>query len=275
MNFEIKHFFFGWFLTNGVKVILIIVGALAINTCINSFFKKILKISPKDIEQNKSLQTIYSIFKSVLNWVVMIVAGMLVLQEFNVNIGPILAAAGVLGIAVGFGSQRLIEDIISGILILMNRQLRVGDVVKINGTQGYVEKIALHLVVLRDLSGNVHFMRNGKIDSITNMTKDYSYFLTDIGISYNEDVERVMQVIEEVGRELQSDEKLSQYILAPLEIFGIDKFGESAVILQCRVKTTPVKQWEIGREFNLMLKKAFDKYGIEFPYPQTSVHIEK
>jgi small conductance mechanosensitive channel len=198
---------------------------------------------------------------------------MMILEKLGIQIGPILAAAGVLGLAVGFGAQKLVEDVISGFFILLEDQIRVNDVVVISGTGGLVEKVNLRMVVLRDLAGNVHYIRNGSIGTVTNMTKEYSRYVFDIGVAYREDTDEVVEVIKKVDEEMRADSGFKDLILEPIEILGVDKFADSAVIIKARTKTKPVQQWAVGREFNRRLKKKFDELGIEIPFPHTTLYM--
>ena len=273
---QFKIFAYEWLITSGFKIILIILGAMILNKIIKTFSRKFEKLSIQNelnIEYSKKIQTIHSIGRSVAKYVIMAISVMLILEALGINIGPILAAAGVLGIAVGFGSQRLVEDLISGFIILINDQIRVGDVVQINDKSGYVEKFTLNMIVLRALSGDVHFIRNGKVDIVTNMTKDFSYYVFDIGVAYKENVEEVIKVVKLIDEEIRQNKDLAEDILEPIEILGLDKFDDSAVIIKARIKTKPIKQWSVGREFNLRLKKKFDELGIEIPFPQRTLHI--
>lgn len=271
-----KDVIINWIVTNGIPILTIIVVALVADIFVNGLFGKVRQIRTYDLdEQDKRIKTVLSVIQSALKVLIFIIALLSILDQLHINIKPILAAAGVLGVAIGFGSQRFIEDIISGLIIILNREIRVGDVVKINGIQGYVEKITLNMVVLRDMEGSVSFIRNGKIDIVSNLTQDFSFYVTDISVSYSTDVEHAIQVIKSVGQDLLENGTSKDSILAPIEVFGLDKFDDSAIIIKTRIKTKPIKQWEVGREFNLLLKKAFDREGIEIPFPQCSVHIEK
>lgn len=261
---EFKLLFYKWLVLNGFKIFLILFAVIFINKFFDAVFNRLLNSKKgENFEQNKNFQTIFSILNSGTKFVVFSIAMMLILQEIGINIGPILAAAGVLGFAVGFGSQRLVEDVISGFIILINNQIRVGDIVQIDDKIGCVEKITLNLVILRDDSGNVHFIRNGKINVVTNMTKDFSYYVSEIKVSYNQNFEKVIDVIKKIDFDLGADEKFAQDILEPIEILGLDKFENSALVIKARIKTRPTKQWTIGREFNLRLKKKFDELHIE------------
>ncbi|HYX07835.1 MAG TPA: mechanosensitive ion channel family protein, partial [Bacteroidales bacterium] len=180
--------------------------------------------------------------------------------------------AGILGLAVGFGAQELVRDFISGFFILLENQIRAGDVAIINGTGGLVEKIELRTTSLRDFSGTVHVFQNGKINSLSNMTKEWSAIVFDMGVAYKEDVDHVMKVMKEVGDEMKSSEEYGPNILEPIEIFGVDQFADSAVVIKARLKTKPIQQWTIGREYRRRLKIAFDREGIEIPFPHTTLY---
>ena len=196
-----------------------------------------------------------------------------ILEELGVEIGPILAAAGVLGLAVGFGAQSIIKDIISGFFILLEDQIRVGDVVKIAGKGGIVENVNLKMTTLRDLSGNVHYIPNGEIGVVTNMTKGYSRYVFEIGVAYREDVDEVIEVIKLVDESLRNDPEFGSDILEPIEILGLDQFADSALIIKARTKTKPIKQWRVAREFNRRLKKKFDEKDIEIPFPHITLYM--
>jgi len=223
-------------------------------------------------EASKRINTLLNILKGIgkiLSWSIFL---MILLKKFNIDIGPILAGAGILGLAVGFGAQELVRDIISGFFILLENQLRAGDVAIINKTGGLVEKIELRTITLRDFSGVVHVIQNGKIDSLANMTKEWSAIVFDIGVAYKEDVDEVIKVMQEVGEKMLKDPDYTDKIKEPLEIFGLDKFDDSAIIIKARLKTNPGEQWSLGREYRRRLKKAFDEKDIEIPFPHTTVY---
>ncbi len=226
-----------------------------------------------DDEYRKRADTLSAVIGYLISTTIITVAALMILSELKIEIGPVLAAAGVLGVAVGFGAQHLVQDVISGFFILLDDEIRVGDVVEIAGKGGLVERLNLRMVVLRDLAGNVHYVRNGKIDIVTNMTKDYSRYVFDIGVAYREDVDEVVRVIRQVDQELRSDPAFASDILEPIEILGLDKFAESAVIIKARTKTRPIKQWSIGREFNRRLKKRFNEKNIEIPFPHVTLYM--
>jgi small conductance mechanosensitive channel len=197
---------------------------------------------------------------------------MMILSEIGIDLKPLLAAAGLSGLAIGFGAQSLVKDVISGFFILLENSVRVGDVVEVAGVSGVVEEVKLRTITLRDLSGNVHVVPNGIVDKVKNMTKLYSYYLFDIGVAYREDVDEVMAVLKEIAAELQADPKFGADILEPLDMLGLDQFADSAVIIKCRIKTTPMEQWRIGREMNRRIKKTFDAKGIEIPFPHRTIY---
>ncbi|HOV77506.1 MAG TPA: mechanosensitive ion channel family protein, partial [Sedimentisphaerales bacterium] len=226
-----------------------------------------------DEEYKKRADTLSSVLGYLLSATIVTVAVLMILSQLRIEIGPVLAAAGVLGVAVGFGAQHLVQDVISGFFILLDDEIRVGDVVEIAGKSGLVERLNLRMVVLRDLAGNVHYVRNGKIDIVTNMTKDWSRYVFDIGVAYRENVDEVINVIRQVDESLRSDPVYAQDILEPIEILGLDRFADSAVVIRARTKTKPIKQWSVGREFNRRLKKRFDELGIEIPFPHRTVYL--
>lgn len=265
-----------WSIKTGLPVLLIIIAVLVLlrflNLIIEKYFNKLID-TRKDPEFEKRANTLKFTLRSIINIVIIATGITIILAKLGIEIGPILATAGVLGIAVGFGAQRLIEDIISGFLILLDDQIRVGDVVQIGDKSGLVEKVDLKMVVLRDITGNVHYIRNGKIEMITNMTRDFSYYVFDIGVAYKENIDGVIAVLKQIDEEIRNDETFREDVLEPIEILGLDKFDESAVIIKARIKTKPIKQWAIGREFNLRLKKKFDDLNIEIPFPHRTVFV--
>lgn len=263
-----------WLLGVGVKLLLVAILTIAAMKGSRLFTKRLfehLKKRSSDLEFDKRAETLQSIMRSVLDGVLLLVVGMIILDLIGIDVKPLLAAAGVVGLAVGFGAQKLVEDVISGFFILLDNQIRVGDVVQIGDKVGSVERVNIRLVTLRDLAGNVHFIRNGSIGVVSNMTRDYSRYVFDIGVAYREDTDAVVKIIKEVDEELRADPVFKHAILEPIEILGLDKFADSAVIIKARTKTQPVKQWEVGREFNRRLKKAFEVKGIEIPFPQMTL----
>ena len=262
------------FVLYGLKILLILVVIAITCKVFDIFFKKLSKMNHDDVEQHKKVKTVYSLLNSTVKISMSLLGLMFILQVLNINIAPILATAGILGVAIGFGSKRMVEDVFAGLNIILNNQIRVGDTVKIDNIMGVVEKVTVNTIILRDYSGVVHFIRNGNINIISNMTKDYSYYLSKIGISYNQNIDEVFEIIKYVGKLMREDKSIRKYILSDIEILGVDGFEDSAVSVMIRIKTTPSMQWFIGRHFNKLIKEEFDKNNIEFPFPQRTLHIE-
>ncbi len=202
-----------------------------------------------------------------------VMATFITLSELGIDITPLIAGAGVFGIAIGFGAQSLVRDVISGFFILMEDTFVVGDVVDVGGNAGVVEAISHRTVKLRDLSGTLHTIPFGDVTRIKNLTKDFSYYLLNVGVAYRENVDQVMQVLRELGAELQEDVAFKFSILEPIEILGVDAFADSAVVIKARIKTRPIRQWAVGREFNRRMKNRFDELGIEIPFPHHTVYF--
>lgn len=203
------------------------------------------------------------------------IVALVVLKEIGIEIGPILASAGVLGLAVGFGAQNLVRDVISGFFFILEDQVRVGDVAVVNGTGGLVEQINFRTIVIRDLEGVVHVFPNGTVTTLSNRTKTWSGYVFDLGVAYKEDTDRVVKVIMRVGEELKGDETYGPFMIEPLEIFGVEKLDDSAVVIRGRIKTKPLQQWFVGREFLRRIKYAFDAHGIEIPFPHRRLYFSE
>jgi small conductance mechanosensitive channel len=274
---EVLHNAGVWIIQSGLKIFVILILTLvAIKGCqilVDRIFKHLFKNHKDDAEIQKRADTLKSVSRNILTVTVLAVAILMVLKVLDIEIGPILAAAGVVGIAVGFGAQELIKDLINGFFILLDDQIRVGDVVQIADKGGLVESVNLRMITLRDLAGNVHFVRNGQISVVTNMTKEYSRYVFDIGVAYRENVDDVIAVIKQVDEELRNDMAFKFDILEPIEILGLDQFADSAVIIKARTKTKPIRQWAVGREFNRRLKMKFDELNIEIPFPHTTLYM--
>jgi small-conductance mechanosensitive channel len=264
----------GWLESTGLKIGIIILVTVILLLLVRLASRRALariRNERIDREKRQRAKALNSVLRYVLNFIILSIAVVMVLEKLGIQIGPILATAGVVGIAIGFGAQRLIQDIISGFFILMEDQIREGDYVEIAGKSGRVERVSLNMTVIRDISGNVHFIRNGQIDTVTNMTHGHSCYLLDVGIAYKEDVDRVIEIIKKVDEEIRSDPAYKDDICEPIKVFGLDRFTDSAVVIRARIKTRPVMQWKIGREFNRRLKRKFDQEGIEIPFPHLKV----
>ncbi len=267
-----------WLLTTGLKIVLIIVVALILQKIVRRLGTRLEKIFLKRREDDESIKrskTLSNLIIKSVNIFIIVIAAMTILAALDIQIGPILATAGVAGLAVGFAAQSLVKDIINGFFIILWDQIRVGDVVKVADISGAVEDLNLKMTVLRSLEGNVHFVPNHMIDIVSNMTKEFSRYVFDIGVSYFEDVDEVIETMKEVDEELRADPQFSEDILAPLEILGLDRFDDSAVIVRARTTTKAGKQWGIGREFQRRLKKAFERKDISIPFPHLTLFAGK
>jgi len=223
-------------------------------------------------EEARRVGTLCRAFRYVGSVGVYAIAVMLVMNELGISIAPILATAGVAGVAIGFGAQSLVKDYLAGLFLLIEDQIRQGDVVQIAGIGGQVEEMTLRHVRLRDFDGHVHFVPNGEIRAVTNRTRDYAQSVIDASIAYREDVDEVLDVMRAVGRALRADPDWAPRILDDIEIIGVERWADSAVILRCRLRVVPIQQWNVRREYLRRLKAAFDLRGIEIPYPQLTIH---
>jgi small conductance mechanosensitive channel len=266
----------GWSFGAGLRVVLICViayAAVRLTALLVKRFEYELSLGTDldALERAKRSRTLGAVLQKAVTVVVTGIALLMVVRELGVDITPVLTGAGIVGLAVGFGAQTLVRDIISGFFLILEDQVRIGDVAAINGTGGMVEAINLRTIVLRDMEGTVHVFPNGGITTLANRSKDFSYYVIDIGISYDEDPDRVAAVLRETSAELQTDPRFGPSILEPLEVLGVDAFADSSVILKIRIKTRPLKQWEVGRELRRRIKRAFDAHGIVIPFPQRVV----
>lgn len=207
--------------------------------------------------------------------ILIVLAILMILQEFGLKIGPILAGAGIVGVAVGFGGQYLIKDVITGLFMILENQYRIGDVVKIDGTGGVVQDITLRKTTLRDMDGTVHHINHGSIVLVSNQSKDFARVNIEIGVAYDTDLEHLIKVIDSTGMELAEDPFFKQSIISPPKFLRVQEFADSAIIVKILGDTRPLKQWEVAGELRKRLKIAFDREGIEIPFPQTVIHKAK
>ena len=234
--------------------------------------RKQLQERTDDPEQLKRLGTLGRVFRYIAAVLITLISGMLVLAELGVSIAPILASAGVIGIAIGFGAQSLIKDYFNGFFLLLEDQVRQGDVVEVAGKGGLVEEVTLRYIRLRDYEGNVHFVPNGIIATVTNRSRSFAYAVINIGIAYRENVEEVFEVMREVAAGMRQDETLGPMILEDIDIAGVDAWADSAVVIRCRFKVQALQQWTVRRAFLLRMKKEFDRRGIEIPFPHLTLY---
>jgi small conductance mechanosensitive channel len=226
-----------------------------------------------DPEAVKRAETLARMFRYIVKTIVWVLATMIVLGELGVSLAPILGAAGVVGLAVGFGAQSLVRDYFTGLTILLENQIRVGDIVNLGGQHaGVVEQATLRFVQLRDYEGRVHYVPNGQITSIINLTRGFANAVMDVGVAYRENTDDVMAVMREVACELRADEAFASRILDDLDIAGVDQWADSSVVIRCRIRCQPGEQWSVRREYLRRLKHAFDRAGIEIPFPHVTVY---
>lgn len=223
------------------------------------------------LERTKRARTLGTLIQNTVYTLVSTIALLIVLRELSVDITPILTGAGIVGLAVGFGAQSLVKDVISGFFVILEDQVRVGDTANIDGTSGLVERITLRTIILRDEAGTVHVIPNGSIQRLSNHTKDFSYYVTSLAVSYREDTDRITRLLADVADGMQHDTAFAPFMLGPADVLGVDRFAESTLDVKVRIKTVPSKQFVVGREFLRRVKKALEHEGIELPPPQRRV----
>lgn len=263
------------FATSGLNVLIILLAALILQGVTRRGLRSLgglLERRETDAQRINRLRTLVRALGYVVSVVIFAIALMLVFNQFGISLAPILTAAGVLGLAIGFGAQSLVRDYFTGICLLIEDQLREGDVVEVGGKAGLVEAITLRYIRLRDYSGNVHFVPNGSVATVTNMSRDFAFAVMDVGVSYGTEVGHALEVMQEVGRELRADPTHGPLILEDLEVAGVDALADSAVVLRVRFKVAPLQQWGIRREYLRRVKAAFDREHIEIPFPHLTLY---
>ena len=265
-----------WLTTSGIKILGILIVLIILSQISKWIIKWMEKFVPeKDplqtAEAKKRAHTLGNILRHALLIVISFVAILLILGELGIQLGPLLATAGIGAVAIGFGAQSIVKDVISGFFIILENQYRIGDAIEVAGVSGLVESVSLRRTVLRDLEGKVHTIPNGEIKVVSNLSKEWSRTVLDVGISYREDVDKVIDLLSQIGRELQVEEPYKSAILEPFQILAIEQFGESQWVIRMMVKTIPLKQWDVGRELRKRIKKRFDEKGIQIPFPHRVV----
>jgi small conductance mechanosensitive channel len=199
----------------------------------------------------------------------------MILRELDIDITPVLTGAGIAGLAIGFGAQTLVRDVISGFFLIFENQVRVGDVAVVNGQGGLVEEVNLRTIVLRDEKGAVHIFPNGEVKTLANMSKDFSYYVITVNVAYDSDVDRAVDAMRDAAASLMTDESFKPHILEPLEVWGVDAFEPSQLVVKARIKTVPLKQWVVGRELRRRIVRLFAERGIQMPTPHMTLRMEK
>lgn len=258
-----------------VQIGVVLAGAVLLLEFVNAAIERHLSRQPgAPTARSQRARTLLPLLRAVVRIAVGVVVVLIVLSQIGVDIAPLLAGAGVVGLAIGFGSQKLVQDVITGLFILMEDTVSVGDVADVGGGHvGVVEAVTIRTIRLRDLAGAVHVVPFSDVTSVTNLSKDFAFAVIDAGVAYREDTDEVVAVLQDIGRSLQDDPAFANDILAPLEVLGVDQFGDNAVVIRVRMKTLPLRRWPVQREFNRRMKKAFDAQGIEIPFPQQTVWV--
>jgi small conductance mechanosensitive channel len=268
-----------WVLTSGLRIAIIILFTWAVVRIVAVLFARVERNVRNErgqdaIDRAKRVRTLGDLVRNGVAAVLSGAALMMVLRELNIDILPLLTGAGIAGLAVGFGAQTLVKDVISGFFIILEDQVRVGDAVAINGTGGVVEAIHLRTIVLRDVEGAVHVFPNGGIATLSNRSKDYAFAVIDVGVAYKEDPDHVMAVLRRVGEELRAEPRVGPAVLEPLEVLGVEAFGESSMTIRARIRTLPMRQWEVVRELRRRVKMTFEREGIEIPFPHRTIVMQ-
>ncbi len=269
----------GWLGSNGVRIAIIVALAVAAHQIVRRLIHRVVekgvirgKRRPRE-ELKKRAETLSSFLSQAVAAVIWVMAAFMILSELGVNIGPLLAGAGIAGIAIGFGAQSLVRDVLSGLFIIIENQYGKGDVVRIADIAGLVEEVNIRRTILRDLDGIVHVVPNGEIRVASNFTREYSRVNLNISVGYGEDLDHAMQVINRVGREMAEEEYWGEAILKTPEALRVDNLGDSGIDIKILGETKPIRQWEVMGELRKRLKKAFDEEGIEIPWPHTKVYF--
>lgn len=265
-------------INHGVTILVIVILTYILQHFGLAFIQRLIKkliarnTQASDLARQKREDTLVRIFSTTLRILVWLIAGLMILQELGIAIGPLLAAAGVAGLAFGFGGQYLIRDLISGLFIILENQYRIGDVVCFNKTCGLVEDISLRMTTLRNLDGVVHHVPHGDISRVDNLSKQFARVNLDVGIAYDSDLETVIKVVNEVGTTLAADPDWSEKIIKAPQFLRVEDFADSAIMIKILGDTKPLLQWEVTGELRKRLKLAFDANGITIPFPQRVVH---
>ena len=257
-------------------LLLVFFGAYLLWEVVSFFIERYLERrddSGATLARSARTRTLLPLLRNVVRVILLVLLTLTVLSELGIDIAPLLAGAGVVGLAIGFGAQSLVKDVITGIFVLLEDALSVGDYVELGSHMGTVESMTIRSVKLRDLDGNVHFVPFGEVTAVLNMAKEFGISLIDVSVAYRENVDEVIEVLKEIGAELEVDEIWGPHIREPYEVLGLHRFDDSAVVIRTRFKTEPMMQWALRREFHLRMKRVFDERGIEIPYPHQTVYF--
>jgi small conductance mechanosensitive channel len=259
-----------------LRITAILAGAWLAHAVVGRVVKRLQRVAAARAdgpENAKWIETVGRAARYALSVITLLVAGMLALNELGVSIAPILGAAGVVGVAIGFGAQSLIKDYFTGFFLLVENQVRVGDVVEIAGKSGFVEEVSLRKITLRDYDGSVHYVSNGLVTTVTNRSTAFAYALLEVAVAYRTDLDRALALMREVAAELRADAAVGPRIVEDAEIAGVESLGESSILLRGRIRTQPLAQWDVRRAFLKRVKARFEAEGIEIPFPQRTVGL--
>jgi len=268
-----------WALNHGIKIVFIAVIAYILKLISKHFIQRIVKAAVSSDKfmttdgEVKRMHTLVRIFSWTINTIIIVIATMMILQEFGVKIAPILASAGIVGVAIGFGGQYLVKDVITGFFIIFENQYRIGDVINIEGISGTVEDISLRVTTLRDANGTVHYIPHGEVKKVSNFTRNFAKINVNIGVSYNANINHVIAIINNIGNELADDPEWKGSINQAPRFLMVDALDASSVKIKITGETKPQRQWDVTGELLKRIKETFEKEGIEIPYPQTVVHL--
>jgi small conductance mechanosensitive channel len=268
-----------WAFDSGLRVILVTAFAFALIRTVAIGVKRFehdvnFGTGLDALERAKRARTLSTVLTNITTIVILLIAALMILREFDVDISPALTGAGIIGVALGFGAQTLVRDLIGGFFLILENQIRVGDVAAINGIGGLVEAINLRTTVLRDEEGTVHVIPNGAINTLANRSLNFSFYVINLPLAYGEDTDAASALLHEVAEALRRDDAYSPFILSPLEIIGVDAYEENSVRLKVRIKTAPLKQWFVGRELRRRILKALEERGIEMWSPQRTITLK-
>ncbi|HEX4984770.1 MAG TPA: mechanosensitive ion channel family protein [Burkholderiales bacterium] len=266
---------FGPIANSGLHILLVLIIAWVASAVVKRAVRAFrLRLSSRldDRETAKRAETLGRVFRYIATVVIWLIAVLVMLSEIGISVAPILGAAGVAGLAIGFGAQSLVKDYFTGFFLLLENQIRQGDVVQVADHAGLVEEVTLRFVQLRDYDGNVHFVPNGTITTVVNMSRGYAQAVVDVGVAYKEDIDRVIRIMLEVAESLRSDKEFGTRILDPFELAGVESLDNAAVVIRGRFRVLPLEQWNVKREYRRRLKYAFDRHGIDIPSVRVAIH---
>jgi small-conductance mechanosensitive channel len=263
-----------WLLTSGLHIVIIalggIVGCRSVRILAARLESLIAGAAPSEEEAQRA-RTLARVIRSTALVIIVTAAGLMILVELGLDITPLIAGAGIAGVALGLGAQRLISDVIGGFFILMEDQFAVGDAIQVGSIGGSVEKMTLRATFLRDLEGTLHVIPNGEIRIVSNLTKGWSRVVVNVGVAYEEDIGRVVAALEKIGHDFQQNEEFAPLLLEEPTVTGVEALGDWTVTVRIMVKTKPGKQWKVARELRRRIKESFEREGIEMPYPRQEV----